>query len=175
MTSTLHQITMSFLAEEDRMLLRLGTTDKTEYQFWLTRRFVRVLWSALIQTLENEPDLKADLQPKAKKAVAAMEHQEAVSAADFSQSHEKGYEDKTSGSGPLLITGGSVKPGMGGVSQLALQTKGGPDVNLTLNKKLSHGLCKLLFETSRKAGWDLDLVVGDAAGLVVPEDKTRVH
>ncbi len=175
MTSALHQITMSFSTEEDRMLLRVGTTDKTEYQFWLTRRFVRVLWSALVKTLENEPDLKARLQPKAKKAVVAMEHQEAVGGADFSQGHEKNYKDKTEKTGPLLIVGGSVKPGKKGASQLILQTKGGPDVNLMLNKKLSHALCKLLVETSKKAGWNLDLVVGDAASLVVPKDKTQVH
>ena len=175
MTSALHQITMSFSTEEDRMLLRVGTTDKTEYQFWLTRRFVRVLWSALTQTLENEPGLKAGLQAKTKKVVVAMEHQEAVGAADFSHRHEEDYEDMTGQTGPLLIVGGSVKPGKKGASQLIFQTRGGPDVNLMLNKKLSHALCKLLVETSKKAGWNLNLVVGDAASLVVPEDKTQVH
>ena len=175
MTSALRQITMSYSPEEDRLLFRVGTADKTEYQFWLTRRFVQVLWSALTQTLENEPHLKADLQPKAKKVVVAMEHQEAVGAADFSRVHEEDYQDKTKKTGPLLIVGGSVKPGKKGVSQLIFQTKGGPDVNLMLNKKLSHALCKLLIETSKKAGWNLNLVVGDAASLVVPEDKTQVH
>ena len=44
MTSPLHQMTMSFSAEDDRLLLRLSTRDMTEYQLWLTRRFVKVLW-----------------------------------------------------------------------------------------------------------------------------------
>ncbi len=175
MTSALHQMTMGFSAKEDRLLLRVGTTDKMEYQFWLTRRFVRVLWSALIQTLEKEPGLKATLQPKTKKVVIAMEHHEAVGAADFSHGHEENYQDKTEKTGPLLIVGGKVIPGRGGGAQLLLQPKNGGKIKLVLNKKLLHALCKLLIETSKKAGWNLDLAVGDASGLVVPEDKTQVH
>ena len=44
---------MSYSAEQDRLLLRVGTTDKKEYQLMLTRRFVRVLWAALIKVLEK--------------------------------------------------------------------------------------------------------------------------
>jgi hypothetical protein len=43
MPSALHQITMSYSAEQDRLLLHVGTTDKKEYKLMLTRRFVRVL------------------------------------------------------------------------------------------------------------------------------------
>ena len=91
MPSALHQITMSYSAEQDRLLLRVGTTDKKEYQLMMTRRFVRVLWAALIKVLGSQPDLKRDLMPKVKKAVMAMEHQKALSGADFSRTHEKGY------------------------------------------------------------------------------------
>ena len=61
----------------------------------LTRRFVRVLWAALIKVLEKQPDLKRDLMPKVKKAVMAMEHQKAVSDADCSRKHEKSYQNFT--------------------------------------------------------------------------------
>ena len=49
-------MTMGFSAEDDRLLLRLSTRDRTEYRLWLTRRFVKVLWGALIQTLEKTPE-----------------------------------------------------------------------------------------------------------------------
>ena len=62
---------MNYSAEQDRLRLRVGTTDKKEYQFMLTRRFVRVLWAALIKVLEKQPDLKRDLMPRVKKAVMA--------------------------------------------------------------------------------------------------------
>jgi hypothetical protein len=114
---------MSYSAEQDRLLLRVGTTDKKECQLMLTRRFVRVLWAALIKVLEKQPDLKRDLMPKVKKAVMAMEHQKAVSDADFSRKHEKGYQNLTPGSDSLLVVGGSVEPGNGGSSRLLLKTQ----------------------------------------------------
>lgn len=174
MTSALHQMTMSFQPEDDRLLLRVGTAERKEYQLWLTRRFVRVLWSALIQVLEKEPALKRSLEPKAKQAVMAMQHRQAVDSADFTRDHDADYEDETPGTEPLLVVGGQVRPGQGGITGLVLKTQGGAEITFQLNKTLVHALCKLLIETTMKAGWDLGLSVGDA-GLVVPEDRTRVH
>ena len=173
MASALHQMTMSFSPEDDRISLRVSTTDKTEYQLWLTRRFTGVLWPALMEALEKEPKLKRDLMPAARKAVVAMEHHEAMQGADFSHGHEEGNRDLTSGTGPLLVVGGSVKPGAQ-VTRLLLQTQNGAEINLSLSKDLLHVLCRLLIETTMKAGWDLSLTVGDAAA-VVPGDSTRVH
>ncbi len=180
MTSALHQITMSHSAEEDRLLLRISTLDKTEFQFWLTRRFVNVLWPALMTVIEKEnPAAKKNLMPAAKKAVVAMEHQEAVAAADFTRGHDEGNKNLTPGTGdnrgPLLVIGGSVVPGKGGATGLILKTENNAEIKVSLNKELLHALCKLLIETTMKAGWDLGLSVGDAAAVVLPEDTTRVH
>ena len=98
MTSALHQITMSHSAKEDRLLLRISTTEKSEFQFWLTRRFVLVLWLALLTVIEQEdPGTKRNLMPAAKKAVMAMEHQQAVGVSDFTRKHD---EDSKLGAGP---------------------------------------------------------------------------
>ncbi|NQU61737.1 MAG: hypothetical protein HQ512_11455 [Rhodospirillales bacterium] len=175
MTSALHQITMGFSAEDDRLLLRISTTEKTEYQLWLTRRFVHVLWSALIRVLEIEPAAKTGSVPAAKKAVMAIEHEEALSAADFAHGHDEGNENLTLESGPLLVVGGSVKPDKGGLTQLTLQTQNGAEINVALNKNLTHALCKLLVETTAKAEWGMGLAISDAAALIVPTDKTQVH
>jgi len=166
---------MGFSAEDDRLLLRVSTTDKTEYQLWLTRRFVGVLWSALIRVLEIEPAAKTGSQPAAKKAVIAMEHEEAVSAADFNHRHDEGNKNLTSETGPLLVVGGSVRPGKKGLTQLILQTQNGAEINVTLNKNLTHALCKLLVETTAKADWGMGLAISDATGMIVPGDKTQVH
>ena len=167
---------MSYSAEQDRLLLRVGTTDKKEYQLMLTRRFVRVLWAALIKVLEKQPDLKRDLMPKVKKAVMAMEHQKAVSDTDCSRKHKKSYQHLTPCSDPLLlVVGGSVEPENGGPTRLLLKTQTGSKIKLALNKNLLHALCKLLIETTMKAGWDLGLTVGDATSLAAPADKTQVH
>lgn len=177
MTDALHQITMSYSAEQDRLLMRVSTTGKSEFQFWLTRRFVNVLWPALMTVIEQEdPEVKQNLMPKAKKAVAAMKHQEAVQASDFTQTHDE--DAKTQTAEPLLVIGGSVeppKPGGKGVTGLTLKTERNAEIKLSLEKNLLHALCKLLIETTMKAGWDLGLAVGDPAAIQVPDDKARIH
>ena len=65
MSAPLHQLTLTFDPIEDRMLLRIGTAKNTEYQLWLTRRFIKVLWEALMKTLDRtiefrEPGAKQD-------------------------------------------------------------------------------------------------------------------
>ena len=174
MTSALHQITMSHSVEEDRLLLRISTIDKSEFRFWLTRRFVQVLWPALMKVIEQEdPNTKRDLMPAAKKAVMAMEHQQSVGASDFTHKHKEDSKNMTPD--PLLIVGGSVIPGKTGPTGLILKTHAGAEIKLALNKELLHALCKLLIETTMKANWSLDLTVGDAASIAPPADLTRVH
>ena len=164
---------MSYSAEQDRLLLRVGTTDKKEYQLMLTRRFVRVLWAALIKVLEKQPDLKRDLMPKVKKAVMAMEHQHAIGTSDFSRKNDEDSRNLTPA--PLLVVGGSVIPGKTGLTALVLKNHAGAEIKLSLNKGLLHALCKLLIETTMKANWGLDLTVGDAAIIVTPADQNLVH
>lgn len=174
MTSALHQITMSFLAEDDRLLMRVSTTDKNEFHFLLTRRFVNILWPARMTVIEKEdPASKQNLMPGARKAVTAMKHQEAIAESNFSQTHDEDTKQLTPN--PLLVTGGSVNPGKQGVTGLTFKTQGGAEIKISLNKTLLHALCRLLIETTMKADWDLGLVVGDAARIMVPEDKAQIH
>ena len=81
----LHQMTMSYVAAEDRILFRLSTTSESEYRMWFTRRFVRILWGALIQVLERHPTIRDDMSKNVKEAVLGMQHQEAVQQSDFQQ------------------------------------------------------------------------------------------
>ena len=51
--SRVHQIQLKYDAREDRSLLRISTLDKCEYQFWMTRRFTKLLWPVLVRMLES--------------------------------------------------------------------------------------------------------------------------
>ena len=111
--------------------------------------------------------------PAAKKAVMAMQHQQAVGASDFTHKHDEDSKNLTAD--PLLVVGGSVTPGKTGLTALVLKTHAGAEIKLSLNKGLLHALCKLLIETTMKANWGLDLTVGDAAIIVTPADQNLVH
>ena len=173
MTDALHQITLTFAPEEDRMLLRVTTTGDTEYQLWLTRRFIRVLWGALMQTLERDPALKKTVLPEVREAMMGMRHQEAIASSEFETPHQEGKTNLTSNTGPLLVTGGSVTPMKDGATRLNFTTTDGTTVNFNLNEQLLHAICHLIITSSHNADWDLDLAVGDPT--VIAADKSKVH
>ena len=168
MTSPLHQMTMGYSAADDRLMLRLSTRDMTEYQLWLTRRFVKVMWKALIQILEKAPQAS----PQAKGPVMAAEHMEAVRTAELSRKHDEGTKKVTPE--PELVTGGTVKAVAGGLTRLVFNTKGGLTYTFTLNKKFLHLLLHLTASCSARAGWDLEMAVG-SGNVVMPADPTRAH
>jgi hypothetical protein len=173
-TGALHQITLGFNPFEDRLLLRISSADKIEYQLWLTRRFIRVFWGGLLKTIERHPDLQAKLTPEIKDAVLAMEHREAVQAVDFSQNHAKGNVNLMSNTGPQLVVGGKIRPGAGELTIVQFQTNAGRDVTVTLNKQLLHALCHLILSSLAKTDWDLKFLIGDG-NVVVPQRGAHLH
>ncbi len=169
----LHQMTMSFSPQEDRLLLKVSTTDKTEIHLWLTRRFTQVLWNALMQAAEKNPDIRPDLAPKAKEVVKAMQHQEAAKSVDMPKKHDEKKQNKPMTAKPLLVTGGKVDAAEKMV-KLLFNTAEGQEINMALNKELLHALCHLMMRLSSTAEWGLDLTVGDT-NVVVPEGERVVH
>ena len=119
MSNSLHQMTMSYSATEDRLLLRVSTTAHDEHQIWLTRRFVKVLWPTLFKGVEKQslpPETAAapTTTPQVKRAVMAMQHNEALQKTDMTQQHDEEKVNKPSTEKPMLATGGQCcSAGMG--------------------------------------------------------------
>ena len=172
--SGLHQLTMSYVPEQDRILFRLSTVDKKEYRMWLTRRFVGVLWGALHQTFANNAELTKIVDKDIKDAVLGMKHQEAVQNTDFETPPVDDNTDATSNTGPLLVTGGKVHPGEK-VTGLSFSTADGKDIRFNLNEQLMHAFCHLIITTTMRAEWSLDLSLGDANVVVTEESSAVVH
>ena len=173
MNSALHQLTMSYSPEEDRILFRLATKDSKEYKMWLTRRFITVLWGALRQTFEKNEELAQFVDKDVQDAVLAMKHQEALQGTDFETPPVEDAVDATSNTGPLLVTGGKVHPGEN-VTGITFHTSNGSDIRFNLNEQLMHAFCHLIVTTTMKADWKLDLAVGDGQ-VVVPQGEALVH
>ena len=185
-------------------MLRIGTKQNTEYQLWMTRRFVRIMWRALIKIMENDPNLSKDQPspskapsaglakdhatksavseeqipndraPEVKDAIMAMQHQTSVQNSDFSQKHAKDNVNLMANTGALLIVGGQVKPMNEDRTRINLKTDKGTGIEFFLNKKLLHALCHMIIKSAHRAQWDLDLTVGDP-NVMVPADASQIH
>ena len=176
MTNALHQITLTYTPEEDRMLLRIGTSENTEYQFWLTRRFIDVLWKAIIENLKKNPDIKPDMTPKVQDALVAMSHQHAIQASDFSTQHTEDNENLTSDTGPLVVTGGGISQISDTITRLIFHTSNGGGFNISINQKLMHAFCHVILSTTESAGWGLGLAFGSHdANVIQPQANAVIH
>ncbi len=159
----LKQLNLKYQPGEDRACLRISTGDQSEYRFWLTRRFVRVLWPVLIKLLEADDRVQSQPRTEARKTVLSFQHEHAVQSADFSTGYQEEATTFPLGSEPVLLTSIRAKRNPGGTPVLGLSGQGDRGVELALSDQLLHSLCKLLADTAEKAEWQLGLkVVPDA-------------
>lgn len=162
--SQMHQMQLSYVPTEDRILFRLNTKARQEFRFWMTRRYVGVLWATLAKLVadsdapppeQDEPEIptKDALIESTKKEI---KHKEMVAKSDF----ETQYQESTYlplGEEPALLFSVGVKPHPSGQALLCMHPQKGQGIELLLNDQILHSLCKLLVDTSGKAGWNQDL------------------
>lgn len=155
--SQLHQMQLSYISEEDRILLRMNTRARQEFRFWITRRYVILLWKTITQIVEKRVEEETHVQDELKKAAQILDkHEKAVEGSDF----QTQYQESTYlplGEKPALLFSAGIKPDPTGRAVLCMHPKEGQGVELALNDQIVHSLCKLLSDTAKKAEWGLDL------------------
>lgn len=172
--SQLHQLTVQYVRDEDRMLLRMGTTAKVEVRVWLTRRLVLELWRLLAQAVATTAEVQAQSLGTVKRAMVALRHQEAVMESDFAQPHREGDQVHPASQAPLLVTGVERGPWRDGFFLLTLHTRAGADMHLNLNESTAHALSHLLAKATNRAGWSLEVKIGDPDAFA-PRGASRIH
>ena len=168
-------MTAEYNAIHDRILFRVSTQKRLEYRVWLTRRIVKSLWGVAIRSFEAEAlaEVKTatQQQPQVKKAVMSMKHQEAVQTSDFSKKHDTKTKPPPDAQRPLLAVKAEIGKTPEGTIHLTFQTVERKNVNLNLNEKTLHAVCHMLQRAADKAGWDLELRVGDAVNVASVDSR----
>ena len=172
-------MTMSFSKTEDRLLLRVSTTENDEHQIWLTRRFSKELWPALLKTVEKQslpPETAASptTTSQVKRAVMAMQHNDALQKADMSQKHDEKKLNTPSTKKPMLAIGAQCQPLKTGGMLLKIQTIENLSIDLNLSEQLLHAFCHQISSLTQKAEWDLIFTVGDRS-IQVSSANQVVH
>ncbi|MAS91764.1 MAG: hypothetical protein CMO55_01100 [Verrucomicrobiales bacterium] len=164
--SQMHQMQLTYVPTEDRVLFRLNTKARQEFRFWMTRRYSEILWNTLTKILNEaeqnregpsetpEPPIQKDTLVESAKQ--EIKHKEVVSQSDFkTQYQESSYLPL--GEEPALLFSVGVKPNPSGQAMLCMHPEKGQGIEMVLNEQILHSLCKLLQETTHKANWKLDL------------------
>ncbi|MSQ49511.1 MAG: hypothetical protein EXR30_03880 [Betaproteobacteria bacterium] len=170
----MHQLKIDFTAEQDRMLMLIAASEQVEVRMWLTRRFVKLFWPLLVKLAEEaSPRISTQPNPEARKALLSIEHEQAVSKANFSQPYDDSLRATPLGAEPLLLARIETGHDSNGHPVIALHPAEGQGVTLTLDPVLLHSVCRLLQAALKKSDWDIALKLPGVEPQVSLEQANR--
>jgi hypothetical protein len=170
----IHQISVNYIQEHDRILVRINTTASEELRLWFTRRLTLGLqpmlqkivaeWVARQEAVKSEsisPAAAADKQTQA--MLAEFKREQSLQQSDFKTPY-KPPNALPLGPEPLLVTEISVTPLPNGQLQMSYNEKlpldnGQPNPNprgfrISLEQKLVHGFVHLLSQAVKTSQWE---------------------
>ena len=153
--TAIKQLQLSYSAEEDRVLLRVNTSNNEEFRFWLTRRFCGILSQALQSHRASDPDVATQPTEVARQVVQSFKRDAANSTGNFKDDFTES-ETFPLGDAPMLAFKLSYRIENESL-HLSIVPKSGSGINLVLNSDLNFNVSKLLRGAVAKADWGLDL------------------
>lgn len=159
----IHQLSVRYLQEQDRILIRINTTTDEEVRMWITRRFLLGFYPLLSNavtehTVSLEGASTAAAGEEAKKMLAEFKQAEVMGSTDTKTPFRSTAQSFPFGATPLLVTVAQVGWEPQGNLQLNFEERLHPErkprsFRLGLGQQLAHGLVHLLERESTKAGW----------------------
>jgi hypothetical protein len=180
--SQLHQMQMSYVGEEDRVLWRINTTDGVEVRFWVTRRYLALLWRVLsdIKAQADQSRRQGRMAPPATPAPGGEPPGGSVTGSqpsgygpslipepDFTTAYEEAGKLPL-GENPVLLVHVGVRAGLQQQVLLCVQPEGKAGIEIALNERILTALCALILHTEAKVGWNLNLPGASGPGIAMP-------
>lgn len=147
----LGQINVSYSEQEDRLLLRVSTTDADEIRLWLTRRLTFALCAGLDAIADAQLSGMAPNAAPLRDAIKEFHRERVLSEMDFSSPFQSQATSYSLGEAPLLVVGSTLVNG--DMTQWGLTLADGRCINLSLPAKLMQGVYKMLTDSIDRAGW----------------------
>jgi hypothetical protein len=161
----IHQLSVNYVQEQDRLLLRVNSAAAEELRLWLTRRLVLgllpVLRKSVADMVARSEAAKASVylpNEQARRLMADFKREEAIKTADFGTPYKEQAASLPLGAEPLLVTEVSVTVSSTGPLQLAFSEKL-PSLpqprafQMALEPPLMHGVVHLLDKALAASGW----------------------
>lgn len=176
----IHQVNVSYSAEQDRLLMRINSLSGEEFRAWLTRRMALQWLPHLEKTAQAQrkeqcpaPDPAAPLSRQKEQLVDSFAKEAAVYGGDFQTPFQNKPLALPLGEEPLLVTEMSLTALDGARWQLILFERlpgRQRDLQLVMDPALTHGLLQLLTQGLQSAGW----LQGPTERALQGTDDTRV-
>jgi hypothetical protein len=190
----IHQVNVSYVGEQDRVLLRINSVGGEEFRIWLTRRMCLQLLPVLDKSSQHQ--LQAQLPPPNPAAPLPQQREQILQnfqkeAAAYQGDFQTPYKDQPAvlplGEEPLLVTELNLTPQADGKLHMALLERLAQrkrDMQLVMDASLTQGLLRLLHQALKTSDWlqvpNLQLLPPHTATLLgqeepeqAPKDKPR--
>lgn len=183
----IHQLSVTYQPEQDRILARVNTTAGEEMRLWLTRRLMVGLWP-LLSKLMTEHLLRLEAagssldaaDDEMKQMLADFRKQEFLQKADFETPYQENQTRLPLGAEPLLVTDVDASPLPNGRLRLSFnENPAGRAADapaeprrfqMEMEPRLMQGLMHLLEQALAQSRWREAFVPAAAT-----EDTTRVE
>jgi hypothetical protein len=169
----IHQLSVTYVPEQDRILARINTTAGEEMRLWLTRRLMLGLWPLLSKVMQEHllrleaasSSLDA-ADDELRKMLADFRRQEFLQNADFETPYQDNQPSLPLGEEPLLVTDVDASPLPNGRLRLSFnensQDKPQPPppeapeprrFQMEMEPRLMQGLLHLLEQALSQSKW----------------------
>jgi hypothetical protein len=165
MQMKIHQLSVTYLAEQDRILVRVNTSEAEEMRLWLTRRLMLGLWPLLSKLLTKHL-LKLEAAGTSldtadeglKKMLADFRKEEFLKDADFDTPYNENQAQLPLGEEPLLVTDVDASPLPNGRLRLSFNERSPSaakprSFQMEMEPKLMQGLMHLLEQALARSQW----------------------
>lgn len=150
---SIRQFNASYVAEEDRVLFRLTTTEGEEFRLWLTRvRVSEILALGERAAVVKVARVESNLLPQQAQAVAEFKQQAAKQSTQFTEFQPA--QKLPLGAEPLLVKGLRMEMQDQAVV-LHMEVSAGRMLSLKLNDDMVAKLRILLEKISENARWQI--------------------
>jgi len=180
---SIKQINATYLAHEDRILLRFNSTEEAEYRLWITRRIGLFTLAATTHLLAQK--LEQVHTAETAKVIDAFEKEALVEASKIANSTATEYQSGIHfplGSEPILVMDVSCSLLQNNASDdsnsdtmtssnheiisINFALPGGANLNLKLASNMVRAITLLLDQLRQQAGW------GEAVFTIQNDGKT---
>jgi hypothetical protein len=171
----IHQLSVAYLAHQDRILMRVNTAAAHEVRLWLTRRLMLVLWPQLsklfsrhLLRLEAAGTSLETADEDLKKMLADFRKEEFLKNADFHTPYQENQEQRPLGEEPLLVTDVDAAPLPNGRLRLSFNERAtgleqARNFQMDMEPKLMQGLLHLLEQALTLTQWQATFDPGSVA------------
>lgn len=166
---SIHQVSVAYQADHDRLLVRVRTRDDQLFEFWLTRRLMIRLWQPLQNTASSVAlggvSSGTTVLPEAREMMAQTLREKSRQSADFSSPFEESARERPLGEEPMLVAEVDLKRHSNQKVDVTLRDSKQRSVTLNLGPELLSNLLTLLERSLEKSEW----------GLLQPQSHATAH